>query len=149
MVLSILSPRTAMAQPLLCSKNKKYTFASHQNKDFFMELKAYSTKWEHSEPPTSRLNTLFSQKRKYFTGRKSLVNRENPLTRSVGALWSNLQVWWNILFSVQKCILDMRWGLRVSPLSRVGFQLDKTVFVLASSESVIDFDYRRKRDGKE
>ena len=40
-----------------------------------MELKAYSTKWEHSESPTSRL--------KYTFWPDNLVNRKIPLTRSV------------------------------------------------------------------
>ena len=51
--------RTAVAQPLVCSKNKKYSFATRQNKDGFMELKANSTKWEHSELPTARLKYTF------------------------------------------------------------------------------------------
>ena len=45
------SPRTAVAQPLVCSKNTKDTFATDQNKDGIIEVKAFSTKWEHSEPP--------------------------------------------------------------------------------------------------
>ena len=49
-----------------------------------MELKAYSTKWVHSERPTLRLKYFFVQKGKHFTGRKNLVNGEIPLTRPVG-----------------------------------------------------------------
>ena len=51
--------RTAVAQPLVCSKNKTYSFAIRQNKNGFMELKANSTKWAHSDSPTSRLKYTF------------------------------------------------------------------------------------------
>lgn len=58
--------------------------ATHQNKECFMELKGYSTKWVHSERPALRLKYFFVQKGKHFTGRKNLVNGEIPLTRPVG-----------------------------------------------------------------
>ena len=79
MVLSILSPCTAVVQPLVCSKNKKYTFATDHNKDGIMELKAYSTKWEHSEPPTLRLKYTFWPEMKIFHRKKKSGEWRNSI----------------------------------------------------------------------